>query len=232
MAILVDKNSRILIQGITGPTGRSYAERMVANGTPLVGSVPVPSDKSIGHRALLFASLCDGESVSAVDEPRPSAPDQVAFFQLSGGSTGVPKLIPRTHDDYFYSVRRSAEVCRLTSESRYLCALPTAHNFPLSSPGALGVFQAGGTVVMAQNPSADLCFALIRRHKINFTSIVPTIASLWLDAADGALEAPTLNVIQVGGARLSEAVARRLVAVFGFLERSQHVSTHRFHVVG
>ncbi len=29
---------------------------------PLIGSVPVPSDKSIGHRALLFASICDGES--------------------------------------------------------------------------------------------------------------------------------------------------------------------------
>src|SRR5579862_7893691 len=29
---------------------------------PLVGSVPVPSDKSIGHRALLFASLCEGRS--------------------------------------------------------------------------------------------------------------------------------------------------------------------------
>lgn len=29
---------------------------------PLVGSVPVPSDKSIGHRALLFASLADGAS--------------------------------------------------------------------------------------------------------------------------------------------------------------------------
>ena len=27
---------------------------------PLVGSVPVPSDKSIGHRALLFGALCDG----------------------------------------------------------------------------------------------------------------------------------------------------------------------------
>jgi 3-phosphoshikimate 1-carboxyvinyltransferase len=27
-----------------------------------VGSVPVPSDKSIGHRALLFASLCEGQS--------------------------------------------------------------------------------------------------------------------------------------------------------------------------
>jgi 3-phosphoshikimate 1-carboxyvinyltransferase len=27
---------------------------------PLVGSVPVPSDKSIGHRALLFGALCQG----------------------------------------------------------------------------------------------------------------------------------------------------------------------------
>lgn len=31
-------------------------------GAPLTGSVPVPSDKSIGHRALLFASLCEGTS--------------------------------------------------------------------------------------------------------------------------------------------------------------------------
>lgn len=33
------------------------------NGTPLVGSVPVPSDKSIGHRSLLFASICEGTSL-------------------------------------------------------------------------------------------------------------------------------------------------------------------------
>ncbi|MBL8697051.1 MAG: succinate--CoA ligase subunit alpha [Alphaproteobacteria bacterium] len=39
MAILVDRDSRILIQGITGGTGRSYAERMVKHGTPLVGGV-------------------------------------------------------------------------------------------------------------------------------------------------------------------------------------------------
>lgn len=33
-----------------------------ANG-PLIGSVPVPSDKSIGHRALLLGALCDGPSI-------------------------------------------------------------------------------------------------------------------------------------------------------------------------
>ena len=161
-------------------------------------------------------SLWECDLDGAEDEPRPSAADQVAFFQLSGGSTGVPKLIPRTHDDYFYSVRRSAEICGLTAESRYLCALPVPHNYPLSSPGALGVFHVGGTVVMARNPSADLCFDLIRRHKVNFTAIVPTIASLWLDAAANVSRvAPNLTVMQVGGARLSETVARRIVAVFG-----------------
>lgn len=39
MSILVDRSSRILIQGITGATGRSYARRMVKHGTPLVGGV-------------------------------------------------------------------------------------------------------------------------------------------------------------------------------------------------
>ncbi|MCX7136843.1 MAG: succinate--CoA ligase subunit alpha, partial [Proteobacteria bacterium] len=39
MSILIDRNSRILIQGITGGTGRSYARRMKQHGTPLVGGV-------------------------------------------------------------------------------------------------------------------------------------------------------------------------------------------------
>lgn len=33
----------------------------------------------------------------------PSPADEVAYFQLSGGTTGTPKLIPRTHNDYYYS---------------------------------------------------------------------------------------------------------------------------------
>ena len=38
-------------------------------------------------------------------------PHELAFLQLSGGTTGVPKLIPRTHDDYIYSLRGSNEIC-------------------------------------------------------------------------------------------------------------------------
>ena len=91
----------------------------------------------------------------------PSPADEVAYFQLSGGTTGTPKLIPRTHNDYYYSVRRSVEICQFTQQTRYLCAIPAAHNYAMSSPGSLGVFLAGGTVVLAADPSATLCFPLI-----------------------------------------------------------------------
>ncbi|MFK9813533.1 AMP-binding protein, partial [Escherichia coli] len=96
------------------------------------------------------------------------------------------KLIPRTHNDYDYSIRRSNEICGITAHTRYLNALPAAHNYAMSSPGSLGVFTAGGCVVLANDPSATLCFPLIEQHQINVTSLVPPAVSLWLQAiADG-----------------------------------------------
>lgn len=39
MSVLLDRATKILVQGITGQTGRLFAERMVAGGTPVVGGV-------------------------------------------------------------------------------------------------------------------------------------------------------------------------------------------------
>ena len=148
----------------------------------------------------------------------PTAADEVAFFQLSGGSTGTPKLIPRTHNDYEYSIRGSVEICAFNADTRYLCALPAAHNYPMSSPGALGVFMAGGTVVMASDPSPTLCFPLIARHQINVAALVPPAVSLWLQALaeqGNRGELASLRLMQVGGARLAESLAARIPAEIG-----------------
>lgn len=97
------------------------------------------------------------EDVYAEPVTLPYAPisSDVAFLQLSGGSTGLSKMIPRTHDDYIYSLRRSVEVCGLSPESVYLAALPVAHNYPMSSPGILGTLYAGGTIVLSRGSSPD-----------------------------------------------------------------------------
>ncbi len=148
----------------------------------------------------------------------PSPADEVAYFQLSGGTTGTPKLIPRTHNDYYYSVRRSVEICQFTQQTRYLCAIPAAHNYAMSSPGSLGVFLASGTVVLAADPSATLCFPLIEKHQVNVTALVPPAVSLWLQAlAEGESRAQlaSLKLLQVGGARLSATLAARIPAEIG-----------------
>lgn len=150
--------------------------------------------------------------------PTPSPAGEVAFFQLSGGSTGTPKLIPRTHNDYYYSIRRSNEICAFGPQTCYLCALPAAHNYPMSSPGALGVFLAGGRVVLASDPGATLCFPLIERHQVTVAALVPPAVSLWLQAIqESGSNAPlrSLTLLQVGGARLSATLAARIPAEIG-----------------
>ncbi|OOE55433.1 (2,3-dihydroxybenzoyl)adenylate synthase [Salinivibrio kushneri] len=155
------------------------------------------------------------QAKKAVSWPELNASD-VAFFQLSGGSTGTPKLIPRTHNDYYYSVRASAEICRLDSDTVYLCALPAPHNYTLSSPGALGVFYAGGTVVLAAEPSPMTCFPLIQSHQITMAALVPSAVTLWLQAAaDDRSALSSLQWLQVGGAHLGESLARRIYPELG-----------------
>jgi 2,3-dihydroxybenzoate-AMP ligase len=140
----------------------------------------------------------------------------LALLQLSGGTTGLSKLIPRTHNDYLYSVRVSAEVCGFDASTRYLCALPAAHNFPLSSPGTLGTLWAGGTVVMCPTPDPQTALGLIERERVTVTGVVPPLAIAWLEAAPtSGRDCSSLELLQVGGAKLDAEVAARVQPVLG-----------------
>ncbi|GGK77170.1 (2,3-dihydroxybenzoyl)adenylate synthase [Mangrovihabitans endophyticus] len=166
-----------------------------------------------GHTAL--ADLYDRGDVDRL--PAGPRAGELAFLQLSGGSTGLPKLIPRTHDDYLYSVRASAEICALNAGSVYLVTLPVAHNFPMSSPGVLGALHAGARIVLSPSPDPAVAFPLVAREGVTITALVPPLALVWLEAAQRA-ETPdlsSLQVVQVGGAKLAPAVAQRVRPVLG-----------------
>ncbi|GAA3003903.1 (2,3-dihydroxybenzoyl)adenylate synthase [Streptomyces lactacystinicus] len=191
---------------------RELATRVRAE-NPALRLVLVAGEDPGGHVRLADVP-CDGPGPEAFGgEP---GPGDVAFLQLSGGSTGVPKLIPRTHDDYIYSLRGSVELCGQDRDSVYLCVLPAAHNFPLSSPGSLGTLYAGGRVVLCPQPAPETAFPLIEREGVTITGLVPPLALLWLDAAErGARGYESLEVLLVGGAKFSEEAARRVRPVLG-----------------
>ncbi|KAA8993840.1 AMP-binding protein [Stenotrophomonas cyclobalanopsidis] len=139
-------------------------------------------------------------------------PQSVAFLQISGGSTGLSKLIPRTHDDYIYSFRASNPICGINRDSVYLVALPAAHNFPMSSPGFFGALYAGARVVLSPGPGPDAAFPLIARERVTCCGLVPPLALLWAQAAATSKhDLSSLQVLQVGGAKLVPEAARRVI---------------------
>lgn len=158
--------------------------------------------------------------VPAGEEPPAPArvhPGQVAVLLVSGGTTGTPKLIPRTHRDYAYNARASARVCGLGPEDVYLVCLPAAHNFPLACPGILGILGAGGTAVMCPSPGPDTAFPLVSREGATVTALVPSLTRLWVEVAEdsGAADLASLRLLQVGGAKLDRALAERVTPVLG-----------------
>jgi 2,3-dihydroxybenzoate-AMP ligase len=147
----------------------------------------------------------------------PPAASDVAVFLLSGGTTGLPKLIARTHDDYAYNARASAGLCGLDAGTVYLVSLPSSHNFPLACPGILGTWLSGGRVVMLASPEPAAVFAAVETEGVTITAVVPAVAQRWLTYATdhGAAPLRTLHVLQVGGARIADELARQVRPILG-----------------
>ena len=150
------------------------------------------------------------------DAAEPSSRD-VAVFLLSGGTTGLPKLIARTHDDYAYNARASAEVCELGPDDVYLGTLPLSHNFPLACPGILGTLLVGGRVVVLPSPEPGRFFRTVADEGVTVTAAVPAVVQRLLAhaAEHGAEQLRTLRLLQVGGARLADEIARTVQPVLG-----------------
>ena len=167
------------------------------------------------HAIADMLSQPNPRGAALLDDLRPASSD-VAFFLLSGGTTGLPKLIPRTHDDYEYNFSTAVGLSGISGDSVYLIALPISHNFPLGSPGALGVFSQGGRVVLAPTPSPDATFPLVESKGITMTAQVPAVTIQWLNSPlRTKYNLSSLRLLQVGGSRLSAEVAARIKPLLG-----------------
>lgn len=152
----------------------------------------------------------------AADEMRPD-PDAPACFLISGGTTGLPKLITRTHNDYVCNVRATSATAELGKDDVYLGTLPVSHNFPLACPGVLGALFVGAKVVMLPSPEPVRAFATIEAEGVTVAAAVPAVAQRWLDHQEevGGDRLRTLRLLQVGGSRLPDEHAARVKPVLG-----------------
>ena len=137
-------------------------------------------------------------------------PADPAVLQLSGGTTGLPKLVPRTHNDYAYNSRAAAAVVGVTADSVLLLVLPIAHNLSLGCPGIQGFMMNGATIVLHARAQPAEMFALIEKHRVTHLTIVPALLiRLINDPSIRHYDLSSLERIQSGGQRMQPEVRLR-----------------------
>ena len=142
-------------------------------------------------------------------------PEDPALFLLSGGTTGIPKLIPRTHNDYAYNSVLAASVCAIDEDSILLDVLPLGHNLPLACPGLQGFLSKGASVVLHTSTRAEDVFPLIARFGVTHIHVVPALLIGWTESPIAVNhDLGSVRVIQSGGQRMQPEVRRRAERVF------------------
>ena len=141
-------------------------------------------------------------------------PFDVAFFLLSGGTTGIPKLIPRTHADYLHNARECARALEWDASLVFLVVIPAAHNFPLGAPGLVGAISAGGSVAMCASPDPDTVFETIQRDRGTVLAVSPALLITLLNAPSRTkYDLSSLQFVCAGGQKmLPELVDRSYAA--------------------
>lgn len=112
---------------------------------------------------------------------------QVAIFQLSGGTTGVPKIIPRFHNDYVCNMRAVAAWLDYRSDDVLFAPQPLLHNMNLGC--CFGpMLLSGGTVTLAHDRQPETQLQLIHATRPSWLVLVgPFIARLEAAVASGRI---------------------------------------------
>jgi 2,3-dihydroxybenzoate-AMP ligase len=143
-------------------------------------------------------------------------PYDVGVIHLSGGTTALPKLIPRTHNDYVYNAKQSAIAAGFDAETIFLAVLPTAHNFTLGSCGMLGAWWNKGKVIISAATDAASVFSLVQKERITVIGAAVPLVVLWVNSGEaGRYDLSSLKVLQNGGARLAPELRKKVREVLG-----------------
>ncbi|HEV7915016.1 MAG TPA: AMP-binding protein [Albitalea sp.] len=176
---------------------RGYFVQADFNGFDLVAFAAgmVEKHPSLRHLVVVRGSAAGAASLDALIDsvPLEAARERLAglplgsgdvlSFQLSGGTTGVPKIIPRFHAEYLGHSAGWLRRYRIVADSRVIWSLPLLHNagqLYALIPAAL----AGVTTVLMPKVDIRRMLELIEQHRVTHALSIGPIAPQLLAYAD------------------------------------------------
>ena len=156
-----------------------------------------------------LADLAESDTAAGAPPPVTGDPDAIAVIQLSGGTTALPKPIPRRHAEYWYNARATAERFDLRTGDRIAHVLPLVHNAGIH--GALHAAHSVGATLLVADPQPAEFIPFLIAEKADSIVLVPGLVI-------SLLERPDFRDLVVSLRRLSLSAAAVPPALFDSLE--------------
>ena len=172
----------------------AFARRMVQEHAILTTLIVVRGQAKAGEYD--FAELISRHSradARAATRRADALPGDVALFQLSGGSTGVPKIIPRMHAEYLGSANSWSVRHGLGPDDVSLWALPLIHNAGMLLMLVPSLISRRKLVIQAKF-DVDAFLRAIETHRVTYTGSIGPIAPRIIECPD--IEAYDLSTVR------------------------------------
>jgi non-ribosomal peptide synthetase component E (peptide arylation enzyme) len=137
--------------------------------------------------AELVKSIPAAEARQEIDRLRHD-PFQVVFFQLSGGTTGVPKIIPHFHNASLLTMQATADWYDFRADDRIFNPLPMLHNLNMTCFYGPSLLR-GATFIVAPNVATDTLVSVLQKYRPTWSFLSgPIIARLEGAIHDGTID--------------------------------------------
>jgi 2,3-dihydroxybenzoate-AMP ligase/mycobactin salicyl-AMP ligase len=110
-------------------------------------------------------------------------PGQVAHMGPTGGTTGAPKIVPRTHNSLITGTEYCSKSWEQSIEDINLIAGPIGHDLTFSKGFMGSVITMGKVIFLDSTENKDIC-ETIEREKVTSIIWVPTLAQRLLQYED------------------------------------------------
>jgi len=121
-------------------------------------------------------------------------PNEICHLMPTGGTTGLPKLVPRTHNDFLCNVEYRSKAWERSPHDITLIATPLTHNMAIEvsmNPS----FLTGGKVVAIPSTRPKEILQAIERERV--TTMILVVAQLQQIVDDPDLKKYDLSSLQV-----------------------------------
>jgi acyl-CoA synthetase (AMP-forming)/AMP-acid ligase II len=163
--------------------------------------------------------LLVADSADTAASPVSDLTDRDALIMFTSGTTGMPKMVPWTHDNVAASIEGISGAYQLGAGDATAAAMPLFHGHGLIATLLATLATGGALVLPARGKFSAHTFADdVATVDATWYTAVPTIHQILLDTAsaeDGLQHTRRLRFIRSCSAPLPSALVRRVETTFG-----------------